>query len=251
MCIAPDRVPDLAPGYDYLELTVSGTLIPLEDDAAYASRVPVLKALEPPVRAFNVFAPAQLGLVGPEVDWAQVQSYATRAITRAAELGGRTIVFGSGAARAIPEGYSRDLAWGQLVRFLRLCADIAEPLNVTMAIEPLNHTESNVINSYLEGVELARDVDRPAVRVLADIYHFEMDGEPLADILQAPEWLAHVHVADTNRYYPGSGQYPLPRLFEILHDVEYAGRVSIECSWGEDFTAQSAQALAFLRDLAG
>jgi sugar phosphate isomerase/epimerase len=250
MCTTPDRVPDLAPGYDYLELSVSGTLIPLEDNATYAATLQELRALTPPIKAFNVFAPPQLRLVGPDVDWTKVEQYVTRAVSRAAELGGRTIVIGSGAARAVPEGFSRDKAWEQLARMINICADAAEPLGVTMAIEPLNHNETNLINSYLEGVKMAREIDRPGVRVLADLYHFEVDGEPLEDILQAPEWLAHVHVADTGRLYPGSGSYPLPRLFEILKDVSYRGGVSIECRWGDDLTGESARALDFLRSLA-
>ena len=49
MCINPDKVADLAPGYDYLELTVSGTLNPLEDDVTMAPSVLPLRNLQPPV----------------------------------------------------------------------------------------------------------------------------------------------------------------------------------------------------------
>ena len=251
ICTKMEQVEELAPGYDYLELGVASALMPLEDDATYAPQGQQLAALRPPVRAFNSFVPAQVRLVGHDVDWGQVEVYARRSVERAITLGAQVIVFGSGGARAVPEGFSRALAWGQLVRFLNICADCAQPHALTIAIEPLNKGECNVINTYLEGVQLARDVSRDEVRVLADIYHFMMDGEPLDDILKEPEWLAHVHLADSHRRWPGSGSYPLERLFAILREIGYDGMASSECRWGEDYTGETARSLSFLRDLAG
>lgn len=250
MCIAPDKVAQLAPGYDYLELALSSTLVPLEDEAAYAAKGALLQSLNPAVRAFNVFVAAQVRVVGEDVNWDQVESYVERGLRRAAKLGAKIVVFGSGGARSVPEHYSHALAWGQLVRFLGLCADQASQHGITIAIEPLNRRECNIINTYLEGVQLARDVDRSEVRVLADIYHFMMDAEPLDDIAREPDWLAHVHLADTGRRWPGSGTYPLERLFAMLKDIGYQGMASVECGWGDDFRGETEKALHFLRGLA-
>jgi len=250
ICISPDKVAQLPPGYDYLELALSSTLVPLEDEAAYAARSATLQWLSPPMRAFNLFVPAQIKVVGEAVDWDQIELYVERALRRAAKLGGQVVVFGSGGARSVPEHFSRALAWGQLVRFLGICADQAGPHGITIAIEPLNRRECNIINTYLEGVQLAKDVDRGEVRVLADIYHFMMDAEPLEDITEESDWLAHVHLADTGRRRPGSGAYPLERLFAILRDTGYQGMASIECSWGDDFKDETEKALRFLRGLA-
>jgi len=250
MCLSPDQYPDLAPSYDYLEVTVSGALNPLQTDEEFAPQLERLQAMEPPIRAFNNFVPGSIKLTGPDVDWEAAERYVATAAQRAHDLGGEIIVFGSGGARNVPDGFSRTEAWAQLVRFCRLCADRFEGTGLTLAIEPLNHTESNIINTYLEGVRLARDVDRDRVKVLADIYHFMMDDEPLDDILEAPEWLAHVHLADSGRRNPGSGEYPLGRWFEILHEIGYQGRASVECRWGEDYRRETADSLAFLRQLA-
>jgi len=250
ICVSPERVPQIAPGYDFIELAASSTLVPLEDDGAFAKIKPELAALQPPIRAFNVFIAPQLKLVGPDVNWQQVSLYVRRALRRASDLGGEVIVFGSGGARMVPAGFSRADAWKQLVHFLELCSNEAAEYGIQIAIEPLNRGETNIINTYREAVALARDVGRDEIRVLADIYHFMVENEPLEDIAAEPDWLAHVHLADTGRKYPGSGMYPLERLFAILHDIEYAGRVSVECGWGDDFSDESARALHFLRSLA-
>lgn len=251
MCTTPDRAAAVAPGYDYLELTVASSLMPLESDEVWETHREMLQALRPRIRGFNSFVPGCVPLVGEDVDWEAVETYVARAMRRAATLGGDFIVFGSGAARMVPERFSRALAWGQLVRFCNLCATYGEREGIRLVIEPLNKTECNIINSYPEAVQLARDVDRPNVRALADIYHFMMDGEPIDDLRQAPEWLAHVHLADTGRLWPGSGSYPLEDWFAILKEGDYAGRASVECGWGDDFTDETARSLAFLRKLAG
>lgn len=249
ICLAPDRIAEISPGYDFCEPAV-GELQAQCSAEAFAPIAERMTHLVPHVRALNCFIPGDLKIVGPDVTWEPLEAYATTAIARAAQVGANTIVFGSGGARRIPDGYSRAKAWGQLVRFADMCGQCAAKHGLVIAIEPLNHTECNVVNSYLEGVALAKDVDRPrSVRVLADIYHFMMDGEPLDDIQQEPDWLTHVHLADTDRRFPGSGSYPLERLFAILDEVGYRGRVSIECSWGNDLADESARALSFLRGL--
>lgn len=251
MCLGLDRIPQLAAGYDYVELGVSSALNPLQDDAEYAPTGRMLPGLIPPVRAFNLFVPGSVRLTGPDVDWSLIDGYAERATHRAAAAGASVIVVGSGGSRRVPEGYSHTLAWGQLVRVFQICADHAAKHGIVMAIEPLNRGETNIVNSYAEGVQLAKEVGRKEVRVLADIYHFMEEAEPLDHIADAPEWLAHVHLADSGRYYPGSGSYPLRRLFDILKDIGYQGMASVECRWGDDFTAESGKALAFLRDCLG
>ena len=249
VCVTPDVAAQVTPGYDFVELPVPSALAPLQDDASYQRIRSDLPSLAPPVEVCNAFVPADVHLVGPSVDWGLVETYARRTGERAAALGVSLVGFGSGGARRVPEHFSRAIAWGQLVRFLNLCADYCQPRGVTVAIEPVNMQDANFINSYGEAVQLARDVAREGVKVEADIHHYMMDGRPLDDIRDAPEWLAHVHLADTGRLRPGTGTYPLEQLIRILKDVGYEGRASIECRWGNGLAEETARSLAFLREL--
>lgn len=249
ICASPAQVSALADDYDYLEPALSSELVPLEDEAAFQPRQEALAHSPLPARAFNLFVPGDVKLVGPEADWDQIERYVAQATARARTVGARVIVFGSGGARRVPKGYARAKAWGQLVRFLNLCADYAEQ-GPTIAIEPLNTAETNVINTFEEAVQLARDVDRAPIRALVDIYHLMAESEPLANVRKHARWLAHVHLADSGRLYPGSGSYPLRRLMELLHEVEYQGMASVECRWGEDFVGEAKAAAAFLHKLA-
>jgi mannose-1-phosphate guanylyltransferase/mannose-6-phosphate isomerase len=119
-------------------------------------------------------------------------------------------------------------------------------LGLTIAIEPLNRQESNIINTGAEAVALAQRVDHPAVRVLADFYHLVEEQEPLAHLSRYQEWLAHIHLADSGRGAPGSGHYPYPAFAGQLAATGYRGLLSVECRWG-DFAREAGPARQFLR----
>lgn len=249
-CASIDRAAEVyAAGFDYLEAAVT-SLLPDEDEATFAPVLEQYQASPIPVRAFNLFLPRDLKIVGPNVDQARMKGYVQRALTRLQTIGATIAVFGSGGSRSIPEGFPRAKAIEQIVTFLQVVADAADEIDVIIAIEPLNQKESNVINSVTEGVEIARQVNRPAIRVLADFYHMDEDDEPLSHIVQCKDWLAHVHVADTGRGAPGTGRYPYPVFVDNLRQAGYDGMVSIECRW-QDFSAEAGPAVEFLRQVFG
>ncbi|MFP3711872.1 TIM barrel protein, partial [Paraburkholderia sp. SIMBA_009] len=73
--------------------------------------------------------------------------------------------------------------------------------------EPLNRKESNLVNSVADGARLAKALNRPEVRGLADFYHMDEEAEPLDALREHCAWLAHIHLADTGRLNPGTGSY--------------------------------------------
>ena len=137
----------------------------------------------------------------------RLDNYLATATERASELNGEIIVFGSGGARHVPDGFSRKRAHDQILEFLETAANYAREHGLVIAIEPLNRSETNVINSIAEAVQFADELRRPEVQVLVDFYHQMLEGEGFDEIVHAGERIAHVHVADTDRLYPGSGKY--------------------------------------------
>lgn len=232
-------------GFDYLECPLV-SLLPEADEATFAPVLATFEAAPLPIRAFNIFLPGELKVVGPTVDWPRVERYVRTALKRARQVGAETVVFGSGTARQIPTGFAREAALDQLVRFLQMVAAAAEVNGLIIAIEPLNRKESNVINSVAEAVVLAERVQRPSIRVLADFYHMDEEHEALSEISRWQEWLAHIHVADTGRFAPGTGDYPYADFARELQRAAYRGKVSMECRW-QDFDAEAEPAVKFLR----
>ena len=232
-------------GYDFVEFSVGTVAGPISDDEYQKLKEVVHEAGLVP-EAFNGFIPPSIRLVGPEVNEESIREYLERAIRRVGEMGGERIVFGSGGARRVPEDFSRERAEEQLVHFLNMAGDIAATHGIVLAIEPLNRRESNIINGVLEAVELATRVNRPEVKVLADFYHMEEEKERFSVLEAAKGLLAHVHVADTGRLYPGSGSYDYKGFFSKLRSIGYGERVSIECRL-VDFEGETEKAIDFLR----
>jgi sugar phosphate isomerase/epimerase len=248
-CCAPaDRAEAVArAGLDFIELPAVSTLRPDADGSEFAADLSRLEHLPLPAEAFNLFLPGDMKIVGTEIDHERISRYLRHVFDRAAAVGGKVIVFGSGGARRVPDGFDPEEAFAQIAAFLSEAGPIAERYGVTLAIEPLNTGESNILNSVPEALDLAATVGHPNVRALADLYHMELESEPLDHVTQAGDRLAHVHVADTGRFAPGTGEYPTLELFRRLKEMGYAGRVSVECTW-RDFEAEATGAVVFLRE---
>lgn len=246
VCTGVGNAPLLAAaGYDYIELSVAGDLMPEADEAAWAESRRAIEAMPLPVEAFNSFVRTGK-IVGPEADSERLRAYVENALERAAQVGGKIIVFGSGGARQIPDGFPMERAEAQLMDFLDACADSSLEAGVVVAIEPLHRGECNFINLVTEGADIARRLNRPGVRNLADTFHMEREGESLDAIVASADVLAHVHTADTGRFAPGTGTYDHVALFRALSAARYDARVSIEGAF-RDFAAEIGPALAHLR----
>lgn len=219
-------------GFDYVEFGV-GMVVPEQPDADYERFIGKLEgsALRPEV--FSSFIPAWIKVVGPEVDWARAERYVATATQRVRNAGGDRIVFGSGGARSRPEDWPPEKAESQLRRFLSLAADYCEERGIVLCIEPLNASETNMINLVAEATEWVRSISRSGVRVLADCFHMGMEEEPYEHIVACGDLLAHAHVADKDRRYPNDFGYDIDGFFAALNKAGYNGRVSIEANFGD------------------
>ena len=215
-------------GYDYFEWSVGGLLNPREEEEVFEAALEQAKAVGLPCPAVNVFMPAELKIVGPDVRHAALEGYVTTALRRAEIAGVERIVFGSGGARRIPDDFDRERAWQQLIEFCCMVGGIAKDHGVVIAIEPLNLTETNVINTVGEGAKLAREVDHPNIRLLVDGYHWAKDNDTVEGIVENADLLVHAHVATVDGRRPPSDSDTTENFFRVLKKAGYDGRVSIE-----------------------
>lgn len=232
-------------GFDFCELPAR-MVQPFDDDM---TALPALRAIDAaPLRpeAFNVLVPPQLPMAGPQADLESLRAYLRPAFARMARLGAAVVVLGSGGARRIPDDVPREQALAQLAEALALAVDEARHAGLELALEPLNRTECNVFLTLAECQAFIAERGLAGLRLLADLYHIEMEREPLSHVFDAESLLAHVHVADTDRRAPGTGQYDYGGFMAALRTAGYDLRISAECKW-EDLHAQAPQALQFMR----
>jgi sugar phosphate isomerase/epimerase len=240
-----------AAGYAFVEENARGFLIPTEDDAAFAKKLALIKDSKLPVEASNSFLPGNLKCVGPAPMHEEILKFGETSFRRAQMAGMKTIVFGSGGARAIPEGFSRDEARKQFISLCSKLAPIAKKYDVVLSLEPLNTKECNFVNSVAEGGEIVKEVNHKSFRLLADIYHMLMENESPDNITKYGHLLYHTHIAEkVGRTAPGVSNDDFRPYFKALRDVNYKGRMAIECSW-KNLGEQAAPALKAMRTQLG
>lgn len=192
-------------GYDYAEGHCQEIA---RKDKAYLDE---MKATGLPMVAANCFI--GLRIVGEEKNSADINAYLEMLFENASYLGLKYLVFGSSGARRIPDGMSLEEGRAQIVDFLKNdVVPLAEKYNVTIAIEPLRPEECNAINTVADGIEIAKAVDSPYVKVLADVAHMYVQNENLELLRDYKGWVVHAHTSnpgpdpalDCKRIYPTS-----------------------------------------------
>ena len=237
-----------AAGFDYLELSLRD--LAALSESAQADLSAELRRAGIGCEACNNFFPPDIRLTGPAADLSGALRYAERALAAAARLGATTVVFGSSGARNVPAGFSVKAAWSQLHALLSALGSIAARHHITIAIEHLNRSESNILNTVAEGWRMMREVGHPRVRLLVDAYHLQQENESSSIVAEVARDVAHVHVAEgADRVFPSGDDAALRDFFAHLRASGYTGRCSIE-AFTRDFSADAPRALRVCRELA-
>ena len=237
--------------FDYLEENVQRFLLPERPQEDFEEVWRKARTLPMPIEAANSLFPADMTLVATPtqtVDTERVERYVKTALRRAEQVGIRVIVFGSGAARACPPGYSRTDAVKQIGEHLARWSGWARDHGVQIALEPLRFEETNTLNTVAEAGALVAKLNKPGARLLADVYHMACNNESPEDILLQPSLLSHVHVAEKQeRAAPGRYGEDFRPYFSTLHLAGYDRRISIECIW-QNLATEVSPAIETLRE---
>jgi D-psicose/D-tagatose/L-ribulose 3-epimerase len=233
-------------GFDYVELGVA-TIARLSDEEFEKAAAEHAKiGLSTPVA--NGFIPKEIKVVGPAVDHAQQMAYFATALDRMARLGVKIIVFGSGPARQVPDGFPRDKAFDQLVDVAKRLAPEAQKRDITVAVEPLRQQESNIMNTAAEGLKWVEVVNHPHFQLMVDFYHLSVEKEDADILVTAKDHIVHFHFANpTGRVYPKlPDEYDYAKFFTNMRKMGYSGGISVEAGT-KDFATEGPMAVAFLR----
>ena len=235
-----------AAGFDYVELATSE--IAGLSDAEFEQAAAQIRQVGLPVPATNLFLPATLKVTGPDINRDEQMAYVKKAFARLERIGTTIVVFGSGGARQVPAGFSKDEALRQLVEFGRRIAPEARARGITIAVEPLRTEETNIINSAAEGLALVEAIGDPNFQLMVDFYHLASVKEDPSIIVRARDHIRHLHMANpVGRVFPrDAGEYDYAPFFAALRTIGYDKRISVEAST-KDFDADAPRAIALLR----
>ncbi len=238
-------------GCSYVEEGVGKLLNPKLSDEEFTKAIESFKAAKIPVPACNGFLPGELKLVGPETRHDETVAYAAKAFERAKGLGIGIIVLGSGGARKVPDGFDAQKAEAQFVAVVKRLAAAAQPFGITVAMESLNRGETNFGNKLRDCLRMAKAVDHPNFKLVADFYHMMREEEGPDALAEAGSMVVHCHVAEkAERTPPGKAGDDFTPYLRVLKKNGYKGRFSMECRW-KSFPEEIGPAVAaFKKQLA-
>jgi D-psicose/D-tagatose/L-ribulose 3-epimerase len=134
----------------------------------------------------------------------------------------------TGKARLLAEAdRERQRAWASAS--LREVAEYAGERGVSLAIEPLNRFETDLVNTVEQGLDLCARIGCENVGLLLDTFHMNIEEKSTAEaIRRAGDRLFHFHACENDRGAPGSGQVPWQEVGHALEESGYGGQIVIE-----------------------
>src|SRR5581483_358376 len=235
-------------GFDYVEPAAADIAAMSDDDFRDYSG----DLLASPLRCHalnSLIRRPDLKVVGNEVSLSAVSDYLEPCFARCKKLGASVVVWGSAGSRNVPEGFSREKAWEQIAAYLQMAGDLARRHDLIVAIEPLRHQESNILNTGAEAHKMVRTVKHPSVRMIIDYCHMRVENEDPRIVETAKHDIVHLHFANPHgRVWPHDlsedGQYK--KFFRYLGDIGYSGGISVEGKGS--FDADGTATRAFFRE---
>jgi sugar phosphate isomerase/epimerase len=232
-----------AAGFTYL-IDNAGRLFSPKNvsDEQFEIKLALIKASRIKLMGVNVFMPGDMKLVGPAIDEPRILEHATTIFKRCKAAGVKIVVWGSGGARRVPDGFDPATARNQFIGIARKVSAIAKNYGIVLAFESLNSTETNFINTAEQALQLVKDVDHPSFRLNIDFYHMLMEREGPAIIEQAGKYVVHCELAEREgRSAPGVHHEDFIPYFQAMKKIKYKGKVIVECQW-KDVNQEAAVA---------
>lgn len=145
-----------------------------------------------------------------------------------------------------------EIQTGRVIDTMRRAADIVAPHGLVMVMEPLNTLVDHpgvFLQTVPQGYALARGVDSPAVKILADLYHEQIQAGHLIRTLDSC-WseIAYLQFGDNpGRKEPGTGEINYANIVRWLRAKTFGGVIGMEHGNSVDGRAGEERLLAAYR----
>lgn len=134
----------------------------------------------------------------------------------------------------VPGFYDRSLPIGiqtaNVIDALRAGAEVLEPHDLVMVLEPLSDTPDLFMRYSTQTYELCKAVRSPACKILYDIYHMQRnEGDLIKNIDLCWDEIAYFQIGDNpGRKEPTTGEINYKNVFKHIYDKGYRGIMGME-----------------------
>jgi hydroxypyruvate isomerase len=126
-----------------------------------------------------------------------------------------------------------DIQTARVIDVMRRAAELMEPHGIVMVMEPLNTYTDHpgvFLRTIGQGYALAKAVRSPSVKVLADLYHEQIQAGNLTKTLDAAwDEIAYLQFGDNpGRKEPGTGEINYANIVKWLRERGFSGVIGME-----------------------
>ena len=153
-----------------------------------------------------------------------------RCVETAAALGAKLL----GGPLYAPIGYftgHRPTAgeWRWATEAFQSLGETLDACGVTLAIEPVNRSETFFLRTAKEALALCEAVGHPRVGVTIDTFHANIEEKKIADaVVSSGARLKHMHMSENDRSLLGQGHVDFSGILDSLRMIGYEGYLMIE-----------------------
>lgn len=148
----------------------------------------------------------------------------------------------------VPVGKAPEKYLSRLAGNLHKLNDYGKEKNVKINLEVINHYEVNVFTKCEQLVDFLDKYKLDNCYVHLDTYHMNLEEDSFEKAIYiAGDKLGYFHIADNQRWYPGSGQIDFSAIFQALEKINYGGYITVECFCHGDGVYTARKAIEYLK----
>jgi hydroxypyruvate isomerase len=147
-----------------------------------------------------------------------------------------------------------EIQTGRVIDTMRRAADIVQPHGLVMVMEPLNTIVNHpgvFLQTVPQGFAVAKGVNSPAVKVLADLYHEQIQAGHLIKTMETCwDEIAYIQFGDNpGRKEPTTGEINYRNVVRWLRAKQFAGVIGMEHGNSIDGRAGEERLVAAYREI--
>ncbi len=125
---------------------------------------------------------------------------------------------------------SIDMQTANVITALRKGAEILEPHNIVMVLEPLSDTPDLFLRGSDQTYTICKAVNSPSCKILYDMYHMQRNqGDIIKHMDDAWDEIAYFQIGDNpRRNEPGTGEMNYKNIFKHIYEKGYKGVLGME-----------------------
>lgn len=134
----------------------------------------------------------------------------------------------------VPGNYDRsqsiEYQTANVVKALRLAADVLEPHGLVMVLEPLSDNADLFLRYSDQTFLICKAVNSPSCKLLFDMYHMQRnEGDIINNINRSWEEIAYMQIGDNpGRKEPTTGEMNYKNIFKHIYNKGFKGILGME-----------------------